>query len=120
MTRVRIFRRVDLPEPLAPNNPTDSPGAIWKSTSRSTHRHLSDPSPRRFARIRSNSSRRTGRIRSAWKRFQMCAAAMLPSGNIGDPRLQPFEEAVPNDEDDGRRQSPDGEQAEVWSLPEQD
>src|SRR6187402_1897105 len=93
MTPVRIFNSVDFPDPFDPTRPIDSPGLTSMSMSRSAHRHPLS-SPRSRCLILTYWSRRSARVRSARNRFQTCSARTVPSGDIGDPRLEALEDPV--------------------------
>src|SRR4029450_8739290 len=111
ITRVRILSRVDLPEPLAPISPTDSPGRTTRSMSWSAQRHRLEECSRRSRLLsRSSSSRSSMRVRSVRNRFQRWRASMLPSGDIREPRFQALERLVSDQQVDRSRDRRDGQE----------
>src|SRR4051794_40582391 len=110
MTSVRIFSRVDLPEPLTPISPTDSPGSTCSSRSRGTQRHFGPLALVVTSLMRSRSSRR---VRSARNRFQSWCTSIEPSGDIGEPDLEPAEDLDGDVEEDDARQRGGSEQRPV-------
>src|SRR5581483_5681600 len=119
ITRVRIFRNVDLPAPFEPTSPQDSPGCAVKSIWRSAHRHPGLFCPRIRSRSRPIWSWRYVGLLSTRKRFHTSVVAIVPSRNVGDPRFQTLEEDVAADEDDRGRDAADDLQRPVRLVAEQ-
>ena len=95
MTRERIFSSVDLPAPLAPTSAQDSPGsardadvAAAPSASSAAPRPAGD---RRCSAISVLQVAWAGRRVGTASRPR--APSIVPSGNVGHPRLQPLEQA---------------------------
>src|SRR5918995_3882977 len=119
MTRVRIFNSVDLPEPFTPTSPTASPGSTTKSTSSSAQRHPRRPRPVSRFFTWAARARIDCRVGSARKRFQMSVAAMVPSGDIGEPRLHALEEEEGDAQPQRAGHGGDREQAQPGRLAEE-
>src|SRR4029453_10590037 len=98
MTRARILSRVSCPKPLMPTGPTAPPGSTTKSTSRSAQRQPRRPLPvatrLRWPALALND----WRVGSARNRFQICVAAIVPSGDVGKATLHLLEHDVPDHE----------------------
>src|SRR5215211_866377 len=120
MTRARTFSRVDLPEPLMPMSPTDSPGRTSRLMSWRAQRKRLELCPRMALRRCSSSSRSSMRRRSARNRFQMWLASMVPLGDIGESRLQSLEQDVRGQEHHGGRDRRDTQELHVGLLAVQD